>query len=138
MSTVSFDIITHKKFFIWAMRNKIKKYFQISYCRKGKGISTLIDDENTYIIKIFKRSFHIIIIDNTEENINKIIDRFINFFNDNFKNTTIGFKQDCGEKIPLEKFKNIEVIELFSQKESCKEESSEEHKICPNCGAYIE
>lgn len=138
MNAISFDIITDKSFFIWVMRNKIKKYFQINYCKKEKGISTLIDNKDTYIINIFKKGFNIIISDNTEENVNKIVDKFINFFNDNFRNTTIGFKQDYGKKISLKKFKNLKVIELFPQKESYKKENSDGHKICPNCGAYIE
>lgn len=109
---VSFNIITNKKQIIWLNRKKIMKYFNLTYCRKGRGISTLIDDNDNYIIKISKRGFHFLISDNDEESIDKFIDEFIGFINLNFKNTTLGFRQEVGKKILLDKFKNIEIIDI--------------------------
>ena len=110
--SVSFKILTEKKQFLWLTTRKLMRHFKINYCRKGNGVSTLIDDEDNYIIKVFKHSIYFIISDNEETCTDKFIDGFIDYINLNYKNTTIGFIQETGRKVSLDKFKGMKITEL--------------------------
>jgi len=112
--SVSFDILIDRNQPLWLTRRKLMKHFKINYCRKSKGVSTLVDDENNYIIKVFKNGIDFIISDYKENCTDKFIDGFIEFINLNYKNTTIGFIQHTGEKISLDKFKDMKIIEMHS------------------------
>lgn len=110
--TVSFDIVFEKKRYIWPIRRKLMKYFNIEYRNKEKNVSVLIDKNHNYIIEIYRYGIGLIINSNKEEFTDKVIDSFIDFINLYFKNSTIGFKHNTGKAIDLAKFKNTEVIEL--------------------------
>lgn len=114
--SISFHVLLEKKQFMWIMARRIKSYFNISYCRKGKGIWTFIDDNCSYIIKLTRKCLYFNINNSTDKCTNDIVDKCIEFINSNYKNSTLGFKQTSGNAILLNKFKDIKIINLTDTK----------------------
>jgi len=110
--SISFHILADNEQSICLMARKIKSYFNISYYRGGEDMWTFIDNDDNYIIKLSTKSLRFIIVDNPEEQMNGIVDKCIGFINSNYNGSTLGFNQTTGKIIPINKFKDIKIINL--------------------------